>query len=105
MTYKIFSLPRVNVSMYNKQLTYCGIITVQYFIFIVLKDLVIFFSQLFFGGFLGFWNAIVLHIITLPLDVIVLLVLAIWGSIILNQKGTRDCNADASCKPFVSEMH
>jgi hypothetical protein len=49
-----------------------------------LKDLVIFISQLFFGGFLGFWNAIVLHIITLPLDILVLLVLAIWGSIVLN---------------------
>jgi len=84
LAYKIFSLPRVNVSMYNSQLTYCGIITVEYFIFIVLKDLVIFISQLFFGGFLGFWNAIVLHIITLPLDILVLLVLAIWGSIVLN---------------------
>jgi len=88
LAYQIFKEPRINVSIHNTQLTYCGIITVEYFVFIVLKDSGIFISQLFFGGFLGFWNAIVLHIIALPIDIMVLLGLAIWGSVVLNQTGT-----------------
>ena len=56
----------------------------EYFIFIVLKDLCIMISQLIFGGFLGFWHSIILHIVTTPLDILVLLILSVWGTAVLN---------------------
>ena len=49
-----------------------------------LKDFAIMLSHLIFGGFLGFWHTIVLHAITLPIDIMVLLGLSIWGSAVLN---------------------
>lgn len=50
----------------------------------VLKDLFIVLSQVFYGGHLGFWHAVVLHIVSLPLDIVVLLGVSIWGSAVLN---------------------
>ena len=84
LAYNVFRVPTANVSIHNTALTYCGLLTAQYFIFIACKDLAIFLSQLFYGGFTGFWSALILHLLSLTLDVIVLLGLAIWGSVVLN---------------------
>ena len=54
---------------------------------------------------MGFWHAIVLHILTTPIDIIVLLGLSIWGSAVLNQDGTKRCQNDIQCKPFASITH
>ena len=51
---------------------------------------------------MGFWHAIVLHILTMPLDIIVVLGLSIWGSAVLNQDGTQSCRNSTSCSPFAS---
>ena len=57
------------------------------------------------GGYIGFWNAILIHIFTLPFDIIVLLAVSIWGSLVLNQEGTERCSEDALCSPFIGPMH
>ena len=62
-------------------------------------------SQLFCGGFLGFWHALVLHVITLPVDILVLLGLSIWGTVVLNQDGTDACRLDEICLPFARLVH
>ena len=71
----------------------------------LLKDFCILVSQFFCGGFLGFWHAIVLHVITLPVDILVLLGLSIWGTIVLNQDGTAACNLDPACRPFTRPVY
>lgn len=58
-------------------------------------------SQLIYGGFRGFWDAIILHMVTSPIDILVCLVLSIWGSAVLTQDGTAECSADEECKPFI----
>ena len=88
LAYYVFKIPRTSVSIHNTQLMYVGILLLEYYIFIVFKDLVIMVSQIFFGGYMGFWHAIVLHILSTPLDIIVVLGLSIWGSAVLNQDGT-----------------
>ena len=77
----------------------------QYYIFMVLKDFSILVSQLFCGGFLGFWHALVLHVITLPVDILVLLGLSIWGTVVLNQDGTDACRLDEICLPLARLVH
>ena len=72
------------VSVHSPQLLYAGMFVQHYLIFMVLKDLFIVLSQVFYGGHLGFWHAVVLHIVSLPLDIIVLLGVSIWGSAVLN---------------------
>ena len=78
-----------------------GLLLQEYFIFMVVKDLFIMISQLVYGGFLGFWHAVILHIVTSPIDILVCLVLSIWGSAVLTQDGTAECSTDAECKPFI----
>ena len=73
----------------------------EYFIFIVFKDSFIMLSQFFFGGFLGFWHAIVLHIVTIPMDLLVLIVLSTWGTAVLHQDDTSKCYEDSECAPFI----
>ena len=79
-----FKHPRESVSLHNTSLLYVGMLLAEYFIFVSFKDLFIMISQLFFGGFLGFWHGIILHVVTTPLDMIVLSVLSVWGSAVLN---------------------
>ena len=88
ISYNMFKVPRVNVEAHSLQLLYHGVVLQSYFIFMVLKDFTIIVSQLFCGGFLGFWHTIVLHVITLPIDILVLLGLSIWGTVVLNQNDT-----------------
>ena len=83
-TYYLFLIPRENVSLHSVQLLYMGMLLQEYFCFMALKDTFIFATQLFFGGFMGFWNALVHKLVTMPLDIIVLLSLSIWGSVVLN---------------------
>ena len=94
ISYFLFSVPRLVVESHNTQLLYAGVITQEYFIFMVLKDFSIVISQLCWGGFLGFWHAIVLHVITLPIDILSLLGLSIWGTIVMKQDGTVACQLD-----------
>ena len=54
---------------------------------------------------MGFWHAIVLHAVSVPIDVIVLLVLCIWGSAVLNQDGSAECYKDDDCRPFLQQVH
>ena len=105
LAYPVFQVKRDAVSVHSKQMLYAGYLTLEYFFFIVAKDLLIMLSQLFYGGFMGFWHAIVLHTITLPIDIVVLLTLCIWGSTILNNEDALNCKNDESCKPFVTAMH
>jgi len=84
-------------------LLYVGLLLTEYFIFVVFKDLFIMISQVFFGGFMGFWHGIILHIVTMPLDILVLLILSVWGTAVMTQEGTAKCMEDRDCQPFVSQ--
>ena len=84
ISYHLFSIPRLYVSAHSTPLLYQGYLAQEYIIFMVVKDFGIIMSQLFFGGFLGFWHSIVLHAITLPVDILALLGLSIWGTVVLN---------------------
>ena len=75
----------------------------EYFIFIVFKDLFIWVSQLLFGGFLGFWHGLILHIVTTPLDILILLILSVWGTAVLHQEGSVSCWNDSECLPFYTQ--
>lgn len=56
------------------------------------KDICIFLYFLLFGSAeKGFNNAIFAHMVTIPVDSAVILVISIWGSIILAQDTTRLC--------------
>lgn len=96
-----FSIPRDPVSLHNNSLLYVGLLLTEYFIFVVGKDLVIMISQIFFGGFMGFWHGIILHIVTMPIDVLILLILCVWGTAVMTQEGTAKCIEDSECRPFV----
>ena len=97
----IFRVPQEYVRVHSVQLLSLGYYLQAYFIFIVAKDAIIMLSQFLYGGYSGFWHAIVLHLITTPIDVIVLLCLCIWGSFIFDTAAIEDCRKDPLCYPFL----
>ena len=66
----------------------------------VLKDTAILLSHIFYGGFSGFKDALTLHFVTLPLDILALLVLGIWGTIVMNSEDAQGCRDDPDCKAY-----
>ena len=60
-----------------------GLITVAFYIFANLKDTTIFLYYLIWGGLSGFDNALKTSAKVMILDIFLLIVLIIWGSIVL----------------------
>lgn len=50
---------------------------------------------------MGFWKAVGLHFVYTPLDMLLLVVLAIWGSLALGSTGGASCALDPACAPFM----
>ena len=53
----------------------------SYLIFLVARDLITTIYFFILGDFLGFWKAISLHLISLPIDCFFLLIFGIWGAV------------------------
>ena len=68
-----------------------GVILQGYFLFIVARDLLIMLTMFISGDYLGFWKAMFFHMIGLPLDCLVLLMVCTWGAMVMNQLGTMKC--------------
>ena len=80
----ILDVPSSFVTEYDEGLFKCGIFTVSYFILACLKDTGILLYFLIYGKEKnGFDQAIFVHMLTLPLDVVVIAILSIWGSSLL----------------------
>ena len=54
---------------------------------------------------MGFWHALVLHFVTLMIDILVLLALSIWGSLVLGSDAAKDCSKDPACSAFLDPVH
>ena len=74
----------------------------NYFVFIALRDSVIIMYEFIFGDFMGFWKAVSLQIINVPLDCFVLLILTTSSAISLSQERTLECRMNEDCSPFLS---
>lgn len=57
-----------------------GMMLTGFFIFANVKDTGMFLYKFIWGGDDGFDRALIWHAITLPIDIITLLALSIWGS-------------------------
>ena len=66
--------------MYNSDLLKAGLLNIGYFIFANLKDSTLLLYYMFCGGEKGFDRALTIHAISLPLDILAMLALSIWGS-------------------------
>ena len=74
--------------------------------FIVGKDTAIVLWQLIFGNYLGFWQAVSLHAVTQPIDILVLLVLSLWGSSATGSAQlVSECKLEPDCKAFFTLVH
>ena len=98
----IFKVPQEDVRIHSSNLLSLGYFLQAYFDFIVLKDLAIMLSQLICGGYTGFWHAILLHLLTTPIDVIILLFLCIWGSMIFDSDEVEACREAEECRVFLA---
>ena len=65
--------------MYNPDLLKAGLLNIGYFIFANLKDSTLLLYYMFCGGEKGFDRALTIHAISLPLDILAMLALSIWG--------------------------
>ena len=79
-----FSVPPAVVKNFNKSLFAMGVIIQGYFLFIVARDLTIMLTHFFSNDYLGFWKALSINLICIPIDCIVLLVLSTWGAMVMN---------------------
>ena len=74
----------------------------EYFVFMMVKDSLIWAFQVIYGDLTGFWSAILIHLITSLVDFVVLFGMSIWGAILLSQSDVLECTFDASCNNFYS---
>ena len=78
--------------MNNPRYVTCALLTMALFAIVTLKDFSIFLYFLFYGSAKkGFTDAVWVHMVTLPVDSLVILVISIWASIILAKDSTREC--------------
>lgn len=91
------------VTSYDKSVYQCGVLTVVYFICACLKDIGILVFYLVYGHpFTGFDQAVFVHLMTIPVDSLVILALSIWGSALLTHQGVKDCRKDTQCNEFLT---
>ena len=101
---KLLRIELSTVSIYNSQLMQSGVITISYLIFINLKDSALFFYQFIWGDNNGFDRALIMHALSLPLEIPALFGLCIWGSNCLFQPESYQCRLEKTCASFMATM-
>ena len=81
-----------------------GLFTISYFIFANAKDTSLFLYHMIWGDESGFDRALTMHAISVPLDIVALLGLSIWGSNCLSQESSLNCRRDAACAGYMATM-
>ena len=71
----------------------------------MLRDLCVLLAHLYSEDLVGFWNALYMHLMALPVDCAAVLVLCFWNIFAINSGETKHCLTSAEdCGPFVNIM-
>mmetsp|Transcript_21161 Transcript_21161/g.26100 ORF Transcript_21161/g.26100 Transcript_21161/m.26100 type:complete len:162 (+) Transcript_21161:1092-1577(+) len=79
-----------------------GIVLQGWFLLIVLRDFIFIIYEFFFGDQLGFWRALSYHLLSVPIDSFVLLILCSWSAIVMKQEANAlKCQQETECQAFL----
>ena len=80
----LFSVEPNRVKEVSRGLFHAGRSLQTLYIFLVVRDFVIFAQYMIVRDYLGFWKVIIFHWAMLPVDCFFILVLCIWGAAQMN---------------------
>ena len=79
-----------------------ALVSQTYFLVVVLRDSATFCYHLVSESLVGFWDALWMHLVSLPLDCVILFELGVQGYRILEKEETHECElSDIECGQFV----
>ena len=100
---RVFHLSATSdVHNYNVALLKSGLFNISYFILANVKDTGFFLYNVIWGGEKGFDNALFLHGVTLPIDIIAQVSLSVWGSATLFQEESLGCRQEEKCAMYMT---
>ena len=101
MNNRIHKVDPIKIKEFSDALYCCSVFLQGYFSFMVTRDLMIMFLELFSGDYLGFWKTLAFHMISVPFDSMGLLVLATSGYIALTKDEGKACLEDPECSQSI----
>lgn len=102
MVYQVARVDRADVMAYYDMLYIWGVVSQGYFLIVVVRDLIIFCYHLGSNELVGFWNALWMHLLSLPIDCIIMFSIGVQGYRVLQMEETHMCESDAKCSQFVT---
>ena len=88
MAHQVYSADAQAVQPISKSMYLSGTVLQGWFLLIVMRDFAFIVYEFFFGDQLGFWRALSYHLLSVPVDSFVLLVLCSWGAIVMSRPST-----------------
>lgn len=87
MAHQIYIVEPEHVQPISKSMYLSGIVLQGWFLLIIMRDFCFIVYEFFFGDQLGFWRALSYHLLSVPIDSFVLLILCSWAAIVMKQEG------------------
>ena len=100
----VFKVDPLKVRLHSLELYYGTLILQGYFFLVILRDSMIFAVEFTVGEHFGFWKALFMHYIALPVDSFILLALSIYCYVNLTDPRATECNNDDECREFMEPM-